>query len=387
MGNTRLYLATSLLIAPLTFSHSSLKETLPSLPLLAPAEGTCSLVPLNTTLTSLDHKPLGDLAAQVSTLSETTNTHIEALSSVLRDLRRPPTTASEGAQAHPSLRPTLDHASTAVFHIPETKKFLPPKGVKAPQTPPSPIAPNPSALLNRRTHAFTQAATAQEKPRPVGSPTSPALRERLKSPHHLFIPLGAERASPEVQLTLAMLYYQGALGEVDLPQYLKYLQLSAKGGNAQAQVKLAQIYMGGRDQEEKNLQTASKWAKLAHKQGDHEGQNLLGLIYEEQENFKLALHYFKKSAAQKNPAGLYNLGRYHYFGKTIPKNILLAEKNFSLSCERDYAFSCMTLGIIHLHGEHPLSTLKKALTYLKLAVALGSQEAGTLLEQIEQGAF
>lgn len=98
------------------------------------------------------------------------------------------------------------------------------------------------------------------------------------------------------------------------------LQRAANGGDASAQLKLAQAYEDGNGVP-KDVVQAAAWYRKAAEQGNAEAQNSLGVMYHVgegvDENKRLAVEWYEKAARQRNANAMFNLGVAYYNGDGV----------------------------------------------------------------------
>jgi uncharacterized protein len=112
------------------------------------------------------------------------------------------------------------------------------------------------------------------------------------------------------------------------------LKESAERGDAQAQLRLAILYVHGTGVDQDEAQ-AARWLKAAATQGNAQAQNELGLLYRFGHGVELdktaAVGWWRKAAAQENPPGLFNLGTAYFNGDGVAINDELAYAWFGLA--------------------------------------------------------
>jgi TPR repeat protein len=114
------------------------------------------------------------------------------------------------------------------------------------------------------------------------------------------------------------------------------LQAQAEGGNAAAQLKLAQAYESGVGTP-KNDQLAAQWCRRAAEQGNSEAQDILGAKYligsGVEQSKEEAVKWFRKSARQSNANAMYHLGVAYYNGDGVALDDSLSYAWFVLAGE------------------------------------------------------
>ncbi|MBF0308919.1 MAG: CHAT domain-containing protein [Magnetococcales bacterium] len=110
------------------------------------------------------------------------------------------------------------------------------------------------------------------------------------------------------------------------------LEPQAQSGDPSAQVKLGDLFLGGRSPEDDAK--AIKWYRLAADQGSAEAQAKLGVIYfmgqGVEKDYKEALSWFGKAAQQGHAGARYHLGLMHAEGFGVPRNPEEARKWFEM---------------------------------------------------------
>lgn len=116
----------------------------------------------------------------------------------------------------------------------------------------------------------------------------------------------------------------------------RFFERSANAGNAEGQVRLAQMYSRGQGVPQ-NYTEAAVWNQRAAEQGSAEGQSQLGAAYSigrgVPQNYPEAFKWFRLAAEQGNASAQFNLASLYYLGRGVRKDYVQALKWFNISAE------------------------------------------------------
>ena len=121
--------------------------------------------------------------------------------------------------------------------------------------------------------------------------------------------------------------YQSALELLGTPDYIsaiEKLKRIANDGHVSAQAKLGQLYNDG-NRVEQNYEESVKWYQMAAEQGDAEAMFSVAYYYDvidELRNVNCAIEWYTKAAEQGHMVAFYNLGQIYYYA-TAPNSIEL----------------------------------------------------------------
>ena len=143
-----------------------------------------------------------------------------------------------------------------------------------------------------------------------------------------------------------------ALARGDNQAAFRFFERSAKAGNVEGQVRLAQMYSRGQGAPQ-NYAEAALWNQRAAEQGSPEGQSLLGAAYSigrgVPQNYPEAFKWLRLAAEQGNASAQFNLASLYYLGRGVRKDYVQALKWFNISAahftsstERYMALSMVT---------------------------------------------
>lgn len=119
------------------------------------------------------------------------------------------------------------------------------------------------------------------------------------------------------------------------------LKQQAAQGLAQAQAKLAAVYLLGRDGVEKNESLAAEWMEKAAKQGLVDAQVVMGAMYDRgmgvASDRDKATQWYEKAAAQGHTTSLAILGRNDAAQGSVQFNYQAMRLNAARSIPSEYA--------------------------------------------------
>jgi TPR repeat protein len=135
-------------------------------------------------------------------------------------------------------------------------------------------------------------------------------------------------------LTDGGLYYERG----DYVRALAVWQPLAVAGNAEAQNNLALLYLDGKGVP-RNMPEAVRYFQLSAAAGSALGQNNLGGLYRDgnglARDYGKAARWFAASASQGNSAGMYNLGLMYELGQGVKADPLQATMWYDLAAEQN----------------------------------------------------
>ncbi|MGD0903165.1 MAG: tetratricopeptide repeat protein [Terracidiphilus sp.] len=154
---------------------------------------------------------------------------------------------------------------------------------------------------------------------------------------------------------------------------LEWFRRSAEHGYNGAQNTLG-VILGGDYGVEKNVHEALLWLKRAFRGGDTGcAPNNIAITYRENGNLRQAVHWFRKVDASRDDAFLIQLGIHSYWGKGVRTDHRAAVRFFRKAirgknmseCDRDDA--SFYLGIAYLEGKGVRKSLRLAQKHLERA--------------------
>lgn len=164
----------------------------------------------------------------------------------------------------------------------------------------------------------------------------------------------------------------GICSAQDKLEVVRYFQLSAAQGNADAQNRL-----GKRASAVSNEQEAMRFFKLAADQGHPASQNNLAVRFEDGlgETMQEAVRYYKLAADQGNVDAQYNLGWCYADGTGVTKNGLEGVRYFKLAAKQGHVDAQYNLGCCYAASKGVFKSEANAARYFKQAADQGDAEA------------
>jgi TPR repeat protein len=158
--------------------------------------------------------------------------------------------------------------------------------------------------------------------------------------------------------------------EYDPEEALRWLMLAADNGNAQAQAKVGYCFENGIGVRKDN-EVALRWYLLSAKKNFAPAQVAMGNSYSTGSgvpyNLKIAFNWYEKAALLGNANGLYNAGVCYYEGIGTEKNIIRAMKYYHQAAEAGMAQAQYALGKMYETGEQVTKNPETALSYFQQA--------------------
>jgi TPR repeat protein len=166
----------------------------------------------------------------------------------------------------------------------------------------------------------------------------------------------AEQGDTSAQFQVGWIYLDTNLQNYN--KAIKWLQLAADKGHANAQFDIALTYHFGRGRTV-DIKQAAHWYLLAAEQGIAEAQLNVGMLYDDgngvTQDFAEAAKWYRLAATNKyaehgHAVAQYNLGALYYKGLGVPQNLTEAAKWFQLAADRGYAEAQYNLGSWYYTG-------------------------------------
>ncbi len=107
----------------------------------------------------------------------------------------------------------------------------------------------------------------------------------------------------------------------------------------------------------------------------------LATQYYEQQNYKMAIKYFKKVAEQGNVVAQYNLGLIYYYKV---KNYTQAFKWYKKSAKQGDPNAQFRLGSMYIQGKGVKESFDKAVYWLKKSARKGNADAQSVLKTLKE---
>lgn len=140
------------------------------------------------------------------------------------------------------------------------------------------------------------------------------------------------------------------------------IQQKAEQGDAEAQYKLADLYLSGEGVPQDQSKVL-EWLNKSANQGNQKAQGLLGFIYVKNDQVSEGISWFEKSANQGNVNAAGQLGNIYYNQKDYDK-----AKNWLLdAASLGDADAQFLLGVMYFNGEGVARSFDKSVAYAKVA--------------------
>ncbi|RLA45640.1 MAG: hypothetical protein DRR06_06825 [Gammaproteobacteria bacterium] len=139
----------------------------------------------------------------------------------------------------------------------------------------------------------------------------------------------------------------------DDKQVLATCLKEADGGDPEAQLALADIYLDGKIVPQ-NYQQALEWYRQAAQQGNAHAMYNIGVFYDRgysvDVDYEEASNWYRKAAALGFPAALYNIGIMYEYGQTVPKDYAKAHEYYLMAAEKGEPSAQFSLGLLYDKG-------------------------------------
>lgn len=173
---------------------------------------------------------------------------------------------------------------------------------------------------------------------------------------------------------LGNLYYN----KKDYPNALLWLTKAADSGDVNAQTILGNMYKLGQGvQIDKDK--AAEYYQRAAEQGAAEAEFNLGIIYQENSDYKSAFHWYQKASNQNIPEADLNLARLYYRGLGVEKDFLRAGRLYKKAADGGLAQSQKFLSEIEEECIQPYAPTGEQVEACLISAGAGSTDAYKLL--------
>jgi len=172
---------------------------------------------------------------------------------------------------------------------------------------------------------------------------------------------GCDKGFKDCFTNLGYCYSSGTGTKVNIPQAIKWYQLSSKTNNcSNAMFNLGHIFKEGRY---KNINLSLKWFKLASKNGYSYASFHIAVHFQIESNNKEAIKWFKIGANQGDKYCQTYLGECYFLGNNIKKNIPLAIKWFKEADLQNWSQAQNSLGKLYELSNNKFRNYKTAIKY------------------------
>ena len=113
--------------------------------------------------------------------------------------------------------------------------------------------------------------------------------------------------------------------------------------------------------------------------GNNTKKHMLGMYYDEQENYEEAFNWFLSAANNNYIDSITYIGKYYFYGIFVEKNYAKSYYWFQLASEKNQRYAYMFLGMHYLDGYFVEKNYDTGYQYIKKAVELGCTEANICL--------
>eukprot|EP00928_Gymnodinium_smaydae_P012160 TRINITY_DN14420_c0_g1_i3.p1 TRINITY_DN14420_c0_g1~~TRINITY_DN14420_c0_g1_i3.p1 ORF type:complete len:376 (-),score=71.00 TRINITY_DN14420_c0_g1_i3:36-1163(-) len=188
----------------------------------------------------------------------------------------------------------------------------------------------------------------------------------------------------DAQANLGRMYRRGSGGVVqDAEESVRWYKKAAEQGHA-----LAAYHVARHFQKKQDLNLASEWAHRAANHGHAGAQVLLGALLESQggSSSPSKMHdvadWYRRSAMQEHPWGMYNYGRLFLQGEGgLQRNLREAHLWLTLAAERGYRPSAQLLGKLFEASDSPKDR-EQAVKWYRAAAGQGDAHAALSLARL-----
>ena len=173
-----------------------------------------------------------------------------------------------------------------------------------------------------------------------------------------------------------------AVADVDEPEHLRQLRLSASEGDAAAAYRLGSAYYAGNDVDV-NKRTALAWFKQATLGTHREALFMAGRMLIRGDgvdpNVEEGLGYLQQAAEQGHTEAEFLLGQLYYTGEHVSADAATAAEWFERAAEKNHPDALMQMGFMAMNGEGMEPSMERGVVFLRRAADMGRPEG---LEQL-----
>lgn len=157
----------------------------------------------------------------------------------------------------------------------------------------------------------------------------------------------AKGGNADAQNRLALLYMTGKGVAKDFNEGIKWMRSAADKGYAVAQLNLGLLYQAGIGVP-KDPGEAAKWYRLSADQGNAGAENGIGFLYEHglgvAQNYAEAINWYRKAIDHHNDTAQFNLAQMYDRGEGVTKDPVEAAKQLQILALRGFALAQVELG-------------------------------------------
>jgi hypothetical protein len=195
-------------------------------------------------------------------------------------------------------------------------------------------------------------------------------------------------ATPVVSVALvctaAIVWYthKSKVTDQELTQDARQTRIIAERGDANAEVKLGNMYHDGRGLSQDSAQ-AMVWYRRAADQGNAAAQYEIGDMYDlgqgSSQDYTQALLWYRKAAGQGDSKAQCGIASMYYDGRGVPRNFDEAARWYQMAANGGLAKALFDLGYMYEHGEGVPQDLAKANQFYREAADRGDKYAQRVL--------
>lgn len=188
----------------------------------------------------------------------------------------------------------------------------------------------------------------------------------------------AEAGDAEAQSKLGFLLTEGKSVTRNYSEAIVWLRKAADQGSMSGQYNLACAYLNGSGVKEDSTE-ALRWFVKAAEQGSPHAEFQIGLIYEDEGNFREAAKWYLRAAEKGNTDAQVMLGGLYVDGKGVAKSYSDAEKWFVKASRDGDESATVQWGMLYLDGEGKYNNSSYGMTIIRQAASKGNSLAQQFL--------
>jgi TPR repeat protein len=193
---------------------------------------------------------------------------------------------------------------------------------------------------------------------------------------------GNFEAQPDAQITMTILYENGMGVLKDIEKAIDWYTKCAELGLVEAQFLLGELYCNKNDKK-----LAAKWIKKAAKQGHAKAQYKLSYIYNYgrgvRKDDKQAIKWCRKAAEQGYASAQLELGHQYSYGVSLSKDLLKAADWYTKAAKQGSASSQLSLAELYEGGWGVEQDYPRAYSLFNAAAINGDDESALFRDKLE----
>lgn len=192
----------------------------------------------------------------------------------------------------------------------------------------------------------------------------------------------ADQGHPEAQYTVANEYLTGESVMQDMNLAFDLFERSARQGHTAAQIAVGDFYYYGKNGLVRNVPLARDWYTKAANQKNMTAQYMLGVTYEDEQDYVSAFNWYAQSASAEFAEAQYRLGLFYEKGVCFKVELDKAFAYYQKAAVQEHLEAQMSVAHSYRYGRGVTKDLTKAIFWYQKAKNQGSAEAVASLAKV-----